>query len=74
MVWIRQVVFILDQPLLLEILISLAVIHITLVIFEFFHCFLFKDLVTALLFEFFGKGKGVFDTGNLVEVFGVWKA
>lgn len=42
-----------DQPLFLQILVGLTVIHVTLVILKLFHRFLLKDFMTTFLLQLF---------------------
>lgn len=44
-----------DQTLLLEVLIGLPVVHVALIILEFFHRLLLKDFMPAFLFQLFGN-------------------
>lgn len=63
----------LDDPLLLQIFVCLAVVDISLVVFQLFHCLLLEDLVATFLLELLCECKGVLYSGNFMEVLGVRK-
>lgn len=44
-----------NQALLLQVLIGLAVIHVTLIVLKFLHSFLLEYFVPTFLLEFFGN-------------------